>query len=228
MEFKIKKDPIEKGKKLFNKTIIELESGKITCVVGCNGSGKTTLIRELKNRIKENGGKELKQDFYHKGFDILFGNNKEKEEPKCFYIDFDKKADCANKESDYFFNRFGVETSSTGEGIVQRFGRYCAFIGSTIRSLEEGTTLFIFLDDCDAGTSIDMITDIKEIFPLIIEDSEKLGINIYVITTANSYEFCKECDCVSVHDFKHKTFKSYETYKKFVLKSREIKDNRGW
>lgn len=229
MEFKIRKDPIEAGNKLFNKTKIELESGKVTCIVGCNGSGKTTLIREIQERIKEKGGKELSRDFYRNAFENIFGNNKEEEkENKMYYIDFDKNADCANQDIDYVYNRLGIVYSSTGEGILQRFGRYCAFIGSTVRNLEEGTTLFIFLDDCDAGTSLDMIKDIKEIFPMIINDSEKMGINVYIITTANSYEFCRDCDCISVHDFKHKSFKSYETYKKFVLKSRELKNNRGW
>lgn len=229
MKFKVRKDPIEKGNILFNKTMLEINPGVVSCIVGCNGSGKTTLVREIKEKIKDNGGEELKNDLYYKAFANLFkSNDEEKDKKNIYFIDFDKNVDTYNKEEDYFFNRMEAATSSTGEGIMQRAGRICYFIGQTIRNLEEGSQLYIFMDDCDAGTSIDMINDIKAVFPLIIKDSQRLGLDIYIITTANSFEFCKDCDCISVHDFKHKQFRSYETFKKFVLKSRELKENRGW
>ena len=229
MEFKIRKEPIEEGNKLFQKTKLIIEHGKVSCIVGCNGSGKTTLISEIKDNLYAKGAKELKKDFYHNAFKVFLRDDEEDNKAnKIYYIDFDKNADCTTGDMDYVYNRLGIAYSSTGEGIMQRFGRICQFIGSTIRDLEEGSELVLFLDDCDAGTSLDMISDIVGLFPLIINDCEKRGINVYIVITANSYELCRYCDCISVHDFKHKTFKSYESYKKFVLKSREKKENRGW
>lgn len=225
MKFKIEREPYYEGEKIFSKKTLEIEPNTITCFIGCNGSGKTTLCNEIKNSIYEQGKtKEVVVDFFHNALkDIMCGEDKGKYEN--YILDFDKHTDTTTSEGDYYMNAFSIAYSSTGEGIMRRLGDHMSVIGSTIRALKN-KRLFIFLDDCDAGTSIDMIDDINSILNVMVYDCIKNNLEFYIILTANSYELCKGCDCISVHDFKHKKFRSYEAYKKFVLKSRELKDKR--
>lgn len=225
MIFNIVNEPYEKGVKIFNKKKLELEPNSISCLVGCNGSGKTTLCELIKREVLDNfKTKEIVVDYFHNTFKgIIMGNSQE--EYDAFILDFDKHTDVTTKEDDYFTNAFSIAYTSTGEGIMGRLGKHMSVIGSTIRILKD-KRLFIFLDDCDAGTSLDMIVDIKNIFNYIVEDCKKNNLEYYIILTANSYELCKDFDCISVHDFKHKKFRTYDSYKKFVLKSREEKNKR--
>lgn len=226
MIFNIEKNPYDEIK-IFKKKKLELKPNSVTCFIGCNGSGKTTLIREIKDQLYETA-KEIKEDFYSNQFNkienILNDNYKEKEYD-TYYIDFDKSSDTTNSADDYITNAFGISFSSTGEGIIARFGRQLQVIGNFIRKIKN-KKVFIFLDDCDAGTSIDMIEDIKGVINYIINDCEKNNLEYYIILTANSYELCKDYNCLSVHDFSYKTFKSYNSYKKFILKSRKLKEIR--
>ena len=123
------------------------------------------------------------------------------------------------------YNRLAHGQQSTGENIIRRFGKGLQVLGNWIRE-NKGKKLFIFFDDCDAGTSIDMINDIKDVFDLIIEDCKRNSIEYYMILTSTSYEMCKDLNCISVIDFKPTKFKTYESYKKFVLKTRAEKEKR--
>lgn len=225
MKFSIEKNPYGDAV-LFTKKQIEFNPNTISCLVGCNGTGKTTLIDDITYQLKTLHATKIRQDFYETAFRGAFLKDEEQNEEKIFYINFDKRSDTTYKEMDYFLNAGNLAFESTGEGIISRFGRHLQVIGNTIRQLPENSTFFIFLDDCDAGTSIDMIQDIKDIFSFITRDCIARNITYYIILTANSFEMCKDLDCISVHDFKHRQFKTYDSFKKFVLKSREIKNKR--
>lgn len=220
--FKIEKYPHEEDVKLFSKSKLEIEDNIIYCLVGCNGSGKTTLINEMINQLKEEGYKNLEKKMYD--FSFVF-NKKEDSVVDKGYIRFDKKSDNNSNENDYILNNLMGAYSSTGESIIQRYGRTLQVIVENIRK-GEIKDLWIFFDDCDAGTSIDMIIDIKDVINLIKEDCGKRNIIYHIILTANSFEMCKDINSISVHDFKPRTFKNYNTFKNFVLKSREIKNKR--
>lgn len=227
MEFKIEREPYGEGVKLYKKEILELNPNSISCFVGCNGSGKTTLINEIKYNLRKLNAKEIKADFYFNALGGIFNDlRKEKKEyGNIVYLDFNKHTDTSFRENDYFINAGLNATSSTGEAVINRFGRHLQVIGTIVRNIKN-QTIFMFLDDCDAGTSIDMIQDIKDCFQLITNDCMKNNNTFYIVLTANSFEFCKDLDCISIHDFKHKQFKTYSQFKKFVLSSRKIKDKR--
>lgn len=224
MEFKIEREPYEEGQKIFTKTKLVLEPNTISCFVGCNGSGKTTIINEIIDNLRKAKAKEVIADYYSNSMKKIFGKGNE-ENHDIFYINFDKYTKTTFSDMDYFLNDFALAYSSTGESIMKRFGDNMSVIGSLLRALHD-KTVFIFFDDCDAGTSIDMIQDIKECFNYMIADCEKNNLTYYFILTANSFELCKDLDCISVHDLTHKHFSSYNTFKNFVLKSREKKDKR--
>ena len=226
MEFKIYKNPYGE-EEFYNNDKLIIEPNKINCFVGCNGSGKTTLIKCIKENLKDNF-KEIHSDFYSNAFEPILNmvlNKDNHNNIEGYWINFDKGANLSLKEHDYFTNAAKLAFSSTGEGIVNRFGNILTLIGNTVRKISN-TKLLIFIDDADAGTSIDMIQDITDVFDIITKECKERNIEYYIILTANSYELCRNCECIDVNTFEHKQFNNYEDYKAFVLESRKIKDKR--
>ncbi len=218
-QFNIPKNPYDE-REMFEKSRLVLEDNSISCLVGCNGSGKSTILFFIQQQLEKRGAYELRGKFC----DLRGVFGKEKYNDELFYI-FDKRSDVINDEMGDLMNRLSGNMASTGENILNRFGRGLQLLGGTIGSGKANDkSLYLFIDDCDAGTSLDMINDIKSVFNLIIKDCKKRNITYYIILTANSYELCKDLDCISVCDFSHKRFESYEDYKKFVFESRKYKD----
>lgn len=229
-KFKIYKNPYDEKNPLFIKEEISLEPNTITCLVGCNGTGKSTLIWNIQEDLKKSGAKEEREDIHErlaKAFETASGSKTKSKEIEDFYIDFNKKTEFTNDEMETFKLRAELAYSSTGEGIVSRLGKVLKHLGSFIHNPEnKGKNLFIFFDDCDAGTSIDVILQIKSVFNLIANDCAEKGINYYIILTANSFEMCRDIDCVSVHTFEHIKFAEYNEFRKFVIESSGIKGKR--
>ena len=167
---------------------------------------------------------KIEPDFYARGFQAFTSDKKMK---PIKYISFDKKSDYITSEEDYFFKAAAVGYSSTGEGVMKRFGNILSLIGKSVNHMKENETLFIFIDDADAGTSIDNIKDIADVIDFIASDIKKCSLNYYIILTANSYELCKHYQCIDANTFKHRKFRSYDAYKKYVLESRKRKDERN-
>lgn len=221
--FKVAKNPYDDGnRKLFTKMTFGLEDNSITCFVGCNGTGKTTVIDFIINSLKKAKAYDILENATNP-FVGIFGDKKKF--GNDMFVSFDKKTSPTKGEEEFLMAHFAEGCLSTGENIINRFGKSLAFLGDAIRKPEnKGKSLFVFFDDCDAGTSIDMIGDIKSVFDLIIKDCKKNDIIYYIVLTANSYEMCKDYTCLDVSTFKEYHFNSYEEYKKFVLKSRKFKD----
>lgn len=215
--FTIDKEPYEEGEEFYSNDSLTIKDNSTICLIGCNGSGKSTVVKTMIEHA------EHIYDSPYKGLENILSDAPEK--PTVAYVDFDKKTDqCSSEEK--FFRQAGILSfSSTGEGIIQRYGRTLEQLGNYIRSHKD-TELYIFFDDCDAGTSIDMINDITNVVRFVTKDCKQRNINYHIILTANSYELCRYAPCVSVHDFSEKTFASYEEYKDFVLDSRAIKEQR--
>lgn len=228
MKIKITRDPYEYYDYLYEKNYINLRKNSITCFIGCNGSGKTTLLNSIKNRLmKECVVKVIKKDFYSGMVDNLVRvlSGEEEKRPDLYLIEFNKRTDITNNYNDHFFNSFEQNYSSTGEGVAIRFGKYASLIGGAISKLHD-CKLMIMFDDCDAGTDISMISEIKGILDLIVKDCKERNIEYYIMLTSNSFEMARGMNCVSVHDFSKHKFTDYEDYKSFVLDSRIKKNKR--
>lgn len=224
MEIKLIKDPYYEGEKMFHKNSFVLEPNTVTCLVGCNGSGKSTVVDQI---IRSAKAEQVETDTVYVDLrDALrsISGGKEKK-AECYYFLFNKRTETASKFEDHIFNKIGETSVSTGEHIVNRYSNSLPILGSWIRS-HNNEKLFIIFDDCDAGTSIDMIDEIKSVFQLIINDCVKYDIEYYIILTANSFELAKDFDCLSVIDFKYRHFKTYQSFKTFVLKTREAVNKR--
>jgi len=219
--FKINKRPWEDNRQLFSKGTLTLTEGETYCFVGCNGTGKTTLTDFIMKKLISDGAYEIKGSYLD-----MRGVFKDQKYNDTLIYSFDKRKNDVNSYEGLILSHSQVAFSSTGEGIISRLGNGLAILGATIRSKENtGKKLWVFFDDCDAGTSLDIIGDIKSVLNLVAQDCKDNNITLTIVLTANSYEMCRSgCKCIDVYDFSEKTFATYEDYKKFVLKSRKRKE----
>lgn len=219
-EFRIPSYYYDEDRKLFENEKLVLEDNSITCLIGCNGTGKTTIVKTIEKTLFRRNAFEIRgkyMDFRGCFQDKSYNNE--------IYISFNKFFEQPNSEEECIFSKLQLNFVSTGEGIISRYGNALQLLGKEVVKPEnKGKQIYIFFDDCDAGTSIDVILEIKDVLNLIKESCEQNGLTYYIILTANSYELCRDLDCISVHNFEHKKFNSYEEYKQFVLESRAIKN----
>lgn len=176
-----------------------------TCLVGPNGSGKTTLLRQIRSFCEENSDKYecLCYDNLHDGGSRAAGN----------YINMNNPTFAAT-----------LLSSSEGEGIMLNLGTFAQKCGKTTRVCKEkGKSFVILIDGFDSGTSIDKIYEFRKYFiDTIINHCTSEGIEVYIIITANSYEMVEDnADCIVAHTRSHKRFKSYNSFKKFIIQLAE-------
>lgn len=205
MKFEIETNPYGNKKSIFRKKNIEINPG-LAVLVGCNGSGKTTLLKQIERHLKRDDILYVKYD------NLLNGNN--------------------NGMSQMLYNDdYGLFAtaycSSEGERIAINLGTFARKIGDAIKICKENNEkqLFVLLDGIDSGLSVDAIADIKEyLFKTLFEQAKE--VDVYLIVSANDYTMTRNEQCLDVYTGNYKTFKDYEDYYKFIMKSRERKDKR--
>ena len=219
---------------LFVRKSITIQPG-INILVGCNGSGKSTLLRHMRRSLEREDNDSI---IYGKGF-------------KTLIISYDDEHDGRDTSRD----RYGLNSdlinlsrallTSEGENIANNIGnqviRYLSFFisyregkerynGSSIirERLDSAERVIVFLDGIDSGLSIDMIEEVNDTLKMIVNDYQKNipEIPLYIIATSNTYEMTKGNNCINVRSMTPITFKSYEVYHAFILKSRKAKDQR--
>ena len=199
--FQITRDPYEEKEYLYAKKNIELKPG-ITVLVGCNGAGKSTLLRMLKRKL-------------------------EQENVPCLYYDSNSAVDGAAGEA-VMRNDFQTVASmmmgSEGEKIKTRAATFASNLGYfALRQHAGAKELWILIDSIDSGFSIDNIIDLKrDLFGTVLDSTK--GKDVYIVVSANSYEMAAGEQCYDVQSCKYRAFSGYNTYRNFVLKSREKRD----
>jgi len=193
--------------KMYKKKYANLKPG-VTVLVGCNGAGKTTLIRQITEFVRNNDEVLLlKYDNWEDGQrktmqdNLLFGNSKE--------------LACQVQ-------------SSEGENIIINIGNLATKIGSNMTRYKEDPKYkryIILLDAIDSGLSIDHMVYLKKFFNAVIKDSTE-DKPVYIILSTNSFEFAYEMPCYDIMEGKYITFKDYEEYREFILKTAKLKDIR--
>lgn len=58
------------------------------------------------------------------------------------------------------------------------------------------------------------------------KDAATLGMDLYIVITANTFELAYKEDCIDAISGDHVTFESYDQYREFILASREEKNRR--
>lgn len=199
-KFKIEKMPF--GEPLYSKDVITINEG-LTVLVGCNGSGKTSLLHILRDELTRK---------------------------KIPFYSFDNVSDGGNTARQKALNKQEINylatlaTSSEGEQIVCIINFLAKKIGSFITSNPKAKEIWLLFDAVDSGMSIDNIDDIKDFFQFIINHEKEK--TIHIVCSANSYEMAREASCFDVYAGKYVNFKTYDEYRDFILKSKEIKNKR--
>lgn len=229
-KFKLEKNYYDNGVDLYKKKTVTIKPG-VTVLVGCNGIGKTTLMRQMESQLKKQKIPHMKYDNYEDGGHKSISSN-------AFFEDFGFVATAVQ--------------SSEGENIVMNMVRLSSRIGQFVKTaldndksikltkaienifkkdedkenkIEIPAERWIFLDAIDSGMSVDNIVDIKEyLFKTIFKNN--YGNEIYIIVSANEYEMARNEQCFDVYNGNYITFNDYEEYRKFILESKEWKNQR--
>ena len=206
MKISIYKDYVDAGYDIHDKARIEIKPG-FTVLVGCNGAGKTTLMHQIKDFAR-------KKDYPCQYFNNLVDGESHARSKAAFL-------------NDWTFVATSI-SSSEGENIMLNLGRVSASVGKMVRSnVEDKLPVFILMDAVDSGLSIDNIVEFKKYFiDVVLEDCKQKGIEVYIIASANGYELCRGENCYDVAQCKYVTFKDYEEYPYFILKSRKQKEEK--
>ena len=200
--FRVDRRPYDEDVALYDKSTVSFSPG-LTVLVGCNGSGKSTLLMLLKDQLREDDSVLMMEydDRYNGGTnrigELMFHGN---------------TTAAAN-----------MFCSSEGERIQQSVGYFVSRLGKELRS-KRHKEVWVLLDAVSSGLSIDNAVEIKEFVQFV--QGENPGTDIYFVVSTNEYEFASGTDCINVTSLRHRRFRSYNDYRKFILKTREIKDRR--
>ena len=190
-----------KGETIFRRKHVVIEP-EVTVLVGCNGTGKSTLIREIESQLKQN---KIKYSY--------FDNLKDGGE---------NARSAAGFREDIAFLATAI-CSSEGENIVMNMANFAEKLGGELSRCKD-KEYWILLDAIDSGLSVDNIIELKDLFYLILETNKDK--DVYIVVSANEYELARNEQCFDVYNCKYITFKNYEDYRDFIIKSRKRKDKR--
>lgn len=208
--FKLHKDCWECGD-LYNKCTHTFNRG-LTVLVGCNGAGKSTTIMQIKEKLVADDRPVFRFDNVMNGGSSLYQGLLEGYHPGGVRA------------------LSTLACSSEGEKIQQNMAiKAKNGLKKAIEKANESgdKELFLLFDAVDSGASIDNIIEMKDFFKLIIQDQkDRNDIDVFVIVSANSYEMANGEACYDIAHNKYVTFKNYDDYKKFILKSRKFKERR--
>lgn len=202
--FFIPRDPWDTGEIVYKKSSFTIRSG-VTVLVGCNGAGKSTLIHRMQQVLKDRGVPTI-------SFDNLTDGGDRAKSAAGFY-------------GDISFLATAIQ-SSEGENIIMNIGQFARKLGSFIRKNQDAQEIWAFLDAVDSGLSIDNINDIKKFLHDVVLNDVR-GQEVYIVISANVYEFARGEECFDVQSGKYIRFSDYEDYRDFVFCSRREKDLRG-
>lgn len=167
-------------------------------IIGPNGAGKTTLIDQVNIYAKNNNFDVITfnnlDDGGSKAIDNLICNGLTKEAAKRL-------------------------TLSEGQQIKSNIEHFATIIGHSVAILNSDKNgLFVLLDALDSGFDISNIKECKKFFNMIIEEElhNMSGKKIYILISANSYEFTNGNECIDSRTGLRLKFKDYEDYSEYI------------
>ena len=224
------RDPYGEGFSTCRRREIAMNPG-LTVLVGCNGAGKTTMLNNIEAVLK-------KEKIPCKSYNALVeGTNSI---GSMFFNEEMELAAGLMTASEGEAQNINIGIFSAGLREFIRTGKYNSgrkedrlaeiFMSEERKKAENERPVpkerWILLDASTSGVSIDSILEIKGLISLMKEDAESMGIELYVIVATNEYEMANGEECLDVMTGCYKTFKTYNSYRKFILKSREQKNRR--
>lgn len=190
----------------------------ITMLIGPNGSGKTTALSQLRSLfsteddlVKKWNKLEINDSIRDLYSSYLYDNVYEETFTKSTWGATDHIDRVAqtfeNSEGQNMYDYLYYKINEIGQAVTK-----------AIKNNKKG--IFLLFDGLDSGLSLDVINTIrKNVLEFIIETEKKRSnLEVYIICSANSYEFCNNYDCIDVTNQKHITFTNYEDYEKYFVK----------
>lgn len=223
LKIKTWRDPYDEGFSTTRRKEVELKEG-LTILVGCNGIGKTTFLRNVEEQCKN---EDIPVLFYS---DMTDGR----------YHAMDNAMENGN------IGLFStLSYSSEGENIKMNFGtaitkvrkflstgfydtmgnRFFQSLDKDEKKIMDKRRVLLF-DSIDSGLSIDSITEVRNIFDLIQKDSKTVGVETYILVTANEYEMARKAPCLNASEGTYTEFSDYESYRTFIIRNRKTKEGR--
>ena len=229
LEIKVWRNPYDTGVNMTTPRTIALEKG-LTVLVGCNGAGKTTLLCNIEEQCKKQGIPVHLWDNLRSGgsnafSSILAGYGEEGDDMSMGASLFSASEGEAIKMNIGRDSRLYKEFFETGY-YKDRSYRFASIFSDKYKNEISSKQRVILLDAADSGLSVDSIVEVKEMFHAMLEDAEAMGLELYLVISANEYELARKENCFDVNKGKYITFKDYEDYRSFVLNSRAFKENR--
>lgn len=218
------KDPYGDGRLCSAKTI-DFEPG-ITVLVGCNGSGKTTMLFNIEQVLKKENIPVYLYNSARITSDIASAS--------MFSGDYATAAEAMSSS----------EGENISLGLMTKIGKLRSFIqigrvpekfdniflnDDVIKknnALEINDKRFILFDSTDSGYSIDNMIELKSLFNAIINDGKQKDKDVFIIVTSNQYEMSIGQRSIDITTGEYIEFKDYDDYKKYILKTRTLKDKR--
>lgn len=226
---KMWRDPYDAGFSTCRREEVEFQPG-LTVLVGCNGAGKSTMLHNIRDELKKENVPTFifdnKKDGGNKSIsrEMFYGN-----------IDFGVTAMCSSEGENIDMNLDKCASKwkkfiLTGDDGNIAFNKLEESLSKIIGEVEEEKEIpnerWILLDAMDSGYSIDNVIEMKDLFNLVLNDANKLGIELYIVISSNEYELAHESNCMDVMEGKYVKFADYDEYKKFILHTRKKKDKR--
>lgn len=190
----------------------------ITMLIGPNGSGKTTVLSQLRSLfstqndlVKKWNKLEINDSIRDLYSSYLYDN--------VYEETFTKSTWGATEHIDRVAKTF---ENSEGQNMYDYLYYKINEIGQTVTKAIKNNRkgIFLLFDGLDSGLSLDVINIIrKSVLEFIIETEKKRSnLEVYIVCSANSYEFCNNYDCIDVTNQKHIVFTNYEDYSKYFIK----------
>lgn len=189
----------------------------ITMLIGSNGSGKTTTLSQIHSTFSNEWGiqkweeisknetiKDLYASFH---YDNVYEERWAKDRWMHSGLESRFASTFENSEGQDMYDFLYYKIEEIGKAVTK-----------AINDSKKG--IFILLDGLDSGLSLDVINKIrKDVLEFIIETEKKRSnLEVYIVCSANSYEFCNNYDCIDVTNQEHITFTNYEDYSKYFIK----------
>lgn len=190
----------------------------ITMLIGPNGSGKTTALSQLRSLFST-------EDDLVKKWNKLEINDSIRDLYSSYLYDnvyeetFTKSTWGATEHIDRVAKTFeNSEGQNMYDYLYYKINEIGQAVTKAIKNNRKG--IFLLFDGLDSGLSLDVINIIrKSVLEFIIETEKKRSnLEVYIVCSANSYEFCNNYDCIDVTNQQHITFTNYEDYSKYFIK----------
>lgn len=226
---KVWRDPYDIGVTFIKARNIELKEG-LTVLVGCNGSGKTTLLKNIEDQCKKDKINLYSYNNLHNGGHNALSSY-------LFHGEMNMLADTAfRSEGEAISNNLGFQATKFRKFLVEGEEVDLAtkvFMDEEDYNREKEARMssnkrVMLFDAIDSGLSIDQVREFKNLFRMMTQDAESLGLELYIIVSCNEFELARDMQCIDICSGKYIEIHTYDDFEKVVLKTREIKDKRAY